>query len=93
MQHSHSSYGNVCEGKSRTGSGYNAAAAPTCRQVPRQECQNIPRKQCTTVSRENYRNVLKQKCRTIQDNLAGMLPEKFQGKNASILLLKVHSQS
>ena len=65
MQHSHPSYGNVCGGRSRTGSGYNAAAAPTCRQVPRQECQNIPRKQCTTVSRENYRNVLKQKCRTV----------------------------
>ena len=74
-------YGNVRGGSSRTGSGYGAAAAPACRQVPRQECQvidnqkctlipkqecqSIPRKQCTTVSRENYRNVLKQKCRTV----------------------------
>ena len=59
MQHSHPSYGNVCGGRSRTGSGYGAAAAPACRQVPRQECQNIPRKQCTTVSRKISKNLLK----------------------------------
>ena len=27
-------------------SGYGAAQAPACRQVPRQECRNVPRQEC-----------------------------------------------